>query len=105
MPHLSAEQELFAETVRRVATERVAPIAARMEDDDEFPFDLLGLYREQGWLSVLTPAAFGGAEAGSTEWVILAEEIAKVSAAACQLFQHFGAVLTLRFAGTPEQQA
>jgi alkylation response protein AidB-like acyl-CoA dehydrogenase len=105
MPHLSAEQELFAETVRRVAQERITPIAARMEADDEFPFDLLDLYREQGWLSVLTPAAFGGAEAGSTEWVILAEEIAKVSAAACQLFQHFGAVLTLRFAGTPEQQA
>ncbi|MGH8993802.1 MAG: acyl-CoA dehydrogenase family protein [Acidimicrobiia bacterium] len=105
MPRLSPEQELFAETVRRVATEQIAPIGAGMEADDEFPHDLLALYRDQGWLSILTPAAYGGAEAGSTEWVILAEEISRVSTAACQLFQHFGAVLTLRFAGSPEQQA
>jgi alkylation response protein AidB-like acyl-CoA dehydrogenase len=36
--------------------------------------------------------------------VILAEEIARHSTAACQLFQHFGAVMVLRFAGTAEQQ-
>ena len=105
MPTLTAEQELFAATVRRVAAERIAPIGARMEADDEFPHDLLELYREQGWLSILTPSAYGGAEAGSTEWVILAEEIARHSTAACQLFQHFGAVMVLRFAGTAEQQA
>jgi alkylation response protein AidB-like acyl-CoA dehydrogenase len=105
VPLLTAEQELFAATVRRVATERIAPIGARMEAEDEFPFDLLELYREQGWLSILTPSAYGGAEAGSTEWVIMAEEIARHSTAACQLFQHFGAVMVLRFAGTAEQQA
>ena len=74
MPTLTAEQELFADTVARVAQERIAPIGARMEAEDEFPFDLLELYREQGWLSILTPSAYGGAEAGSTEWVIMAEE-------------------------------
>jgi len=42
VPILTAEQELFAATVRRVATERIDPIGARMEADDEFPFDLLG---------------------------------------------------------------
>ncbi|MGH9005671.1 MAG: acyl-CoA dehydrogenase family protein, partial [Acidimicrobiia bacterium] len=52
MPRLSPEQELFAETVRRVATEQIAPIGARMEADDEFPHDLLALYRDQGWLSI-----------------------------------------------------
>ena len=87
-----------------MAAERIAPIGARMEAEDEFPHDLLALYREQGWLSILTPARFGGADAGSTEWVIMAEAIARHSTAACQLFQHFGAVMVLRFAGTAEQQ-
>src|SRR5438477_9583100 len=105
MPTLTPEQELFATTVHQVAVERIAPIGARMEATDEFPHDLLQLYRDQGWLSILTPAVYGGAGAGSTEWVVLAEEISRVSAAACQLFQHFGAVLPLRFAGTAEQQA
>ena len=33
MPVLSPEQQLFAETVRKVAEERIAPIGARMEED------------------------------------------------------------------------
>jgi alkylation response protein AidB-like acyl-CoA dehydrogenase len=104
MPVLSPEQELFAETVSRVAEERIAPIGARMEEDDRFPHDLIDLYRELGWLSLMTPAKYGGAEAGSTEWVILAENIARVSAAAAQMFENFGPAIPLRFLGSPEQQ-
>jgi alkylation response protein AidB-like acyl-CoA dehydrogenase len=105
VPHLSPEQEALAGVAAQVAAGRIAPIGARMEADDEFPHDLLALYRELGWLSILTPEEFGGAGAGSTEWVILAENVARHSTAACQLFQHFAAVMALRFAGTPEQQA
>jgi alkylation response protein AidB-like acyl-CoA dehydrogenase len=104
VPVLSPEQELFAETVSRVAVERIAPIGARMEEDDEFPHDLVDLYRELGWLALMTPAKYGGAEAGSTEWVILAENIARVSAAAAQMFENFGPAIPLRFLGSPEQQ-
>ncbi len=104
MPVLSPEQELFAETVRRVAEERIAPIGARMEEDDRFPHDLVDLYRELGWLSLMTPEKYGGAGAGSTEWVILAENIARVNAAAAQMFENFGPAIPLRFLGSPEQQ-
>jgi alkylation response protein AidB-like acyl-CoA dehydrogenase len=104
MPVLSPEQELFAETVTRVAEERIAPIGARMEEDNKFPHDLIDLYRELGWLSLMTPEKYGGAGAGSTEWVILAENIARVNAAAAQMFENFGPAIPLRFLGTPEQQ-
>jgi alkylation response protein AidB-like acyl-CoA dehydrogenase len=104
MPVLSPEQELFAQTVARVAEERIAPIGARMEEDDRFPHDLIDLYRELGWLSLMTPEKYGGAGAGSTEWVILAENVARVSAAAAQMFENFGPAIPLRFLGTHEQQ-
>jgi alkylation response protein AidB-like acyl-CoA dehydrogenase len=104
VPVLTPEQELFAETVARVAAERIAPIGARMEDDNVFPHDLIDLYRELGWMSLMTPAKYGGAEAGSTDWVILAEGIARVNAAAAQMFENFGPAIPLRFLGTPEQQ-
>ncbi len=104
MPTLTPEQELFAETVQRVAEERIAPIGARMEEEDRFPYDLIELYRELGWLSLMTPEKYGGAEAGSTEWVILAEAIAKVNAAAAQMFENFGPAIPLRFLGSQEQQ-
>src|SRR2546427_3027674 len=68
MPVLSPEQELFADTVTRVAEERIAPIGARMEEDNQFPHDLIDLYRELGWLSLMTPEKYGGGRAGPTGW-------------------------------------
>ena len=105
MPVLTDEQEQWAGTVRRVAEERIAPLGARMEEEDRLSMELLDLYRELGWLDLMTPARFGGAEAGATEWVILAEEVAKVSTAAAQCFENFGPVIPLRMFGTEEQQA
>jgi len=67
--------------------------------------ELFDLYRGLGWLDLMTPTRFGGAEAGATEWVILAEEVAKVSTAAAQCFENFGPVIPLRMFGTEEQQA
>jgi alkylation response protein AidB-like acyl-CoA dehydrogenase len=104
MPVLTDEQQEWAQTVRRVARERIAPIAVRMEAEDRLPMELLDLYRDLGWFDLMTPERFGGAEAGSTEWVILAEEIARVSTAAAQCFENFGPVIPLRAFGTEEQQ-
>jgi alkylation response protein AidB-like acyl-CoA dehydrogenase len=105
MPVLTDEQQQWAQTVRRVARERIAPIAVRMEAEDRLSMELLDLYRELGWFDLMTPLRFGGAEAGSTEWVILAEEICTVSAAAAQCFENFGPAIPLRAFGTEEQQA
>ena len=105
MPVLTDEQQHWVETVRRVAQERIAPLGALMEAEDRLPMELLELYRELGWLDLMTPTRFGGAGAGSTEWVILAEEVAKVSTAAAQCFENFGPVIPLRIFGTEEQQA
>ena len=104
MPNLTEEQILFAETVRKFAEVKVAPIAARIEETDEFPHDLVAMYREQGWMSLLTPERYGGSEAGATEWSILVEEIARVSCACAQMFQNFGPAIPLRFLGSREQQ-
>src|SRR2546423_10197606 len=88
MPVLSPEQELFAETVRRVAEERIAPIGARMEEDDRFPHDLVDLYRELGWLSLMTPEKYGGAGAGATGGGGPAGNIAPGEAPAAQKFEN-----------------
>src|SRR2546427_11266125 len=74
MPVLSPEQELFADTVTRVAEERIAPIGARMEEDNQFPHDLIDLYRELGWLSLMTPEKYGGGRAGPRATVGSARE-------------------------------
>lgn len=41
---LMPEQQLFAETVRRVADERIALVGARVTEDDQFSHDLIDLY-------------------------------------------------------------
>jgi len=104
MPVLTEEQQQWAETVRRVAQDRIAPLGVRMEEEDRLPMELFDLYRELGWLDLMTPTRFGGSEAGTTEWAILAEEVARVSTAAAQCFENFGPAIPLRMFGTEEQQ-
>jgi len=63
MPVLSPEQELFAETVTG-GRERIAPIGARMEEDNKFPHDSSTSTGKLGWLSLMTPESYGGAGRG-----------------------------------------
>jgi alkylation response protein AidB-like acyl-CoA dehydrogenase len=105
MPVLTPEQEMFSETVRRIALEKITPIAARMEEDACIPYDLGELYSEVGWFGLLVPERFGGSGAGVTEWALLTEGISRVSVAAAQLFENNGPIVLLRLFGTEEQQA
>ena len=59
MPTLTPEQELFATTVRQVAVERIAPIGARMEATDEFPHDLLQLFKTHPFVKAILEGADG----------------------------------------------
>lgn len=102
---LTEEQRLFQETVRRLARERVAPRAAEIDRTDEFPWDIVALFREYGLLGLGMPEAVGGGGADMLTTALAIEEVARVSATASLLIavQHLGA-LPIMLAGTPEQQ-
>ena len=102
---LTEEQQLFQATVRRLSQERVAPRAAAIDREDQFPWDLVALFRENGLLGLGMPEACGGGGADMLTTALAFEEVARVSGTASLLIavQHLGA-LPIMLAGTPEQQ-
>lgn len=102
---LTEEQQLFQATVRRLSQERVAPRAAAIDREDQFPWDLVALFRENGLLGLGMPEACGGGGADMLTTALAIEEVARVSGTASLLIavQHLGA-LPIMLAGTPAQQ-
>jgi cyclohex-1-ene-1-carbonyl-CoA dehydrogenase len=91
MPKLTAEQQRFQQSVRKIAEDRIAPLAEEMEATAIPSAELCELYREEGWLSVFAPTAFGGNRISSEDWYLLNEEVSRVSIAAA-LMAEFGPV-------------
>jgi alkylation response protein AidB-like acyl-CoA dehydrogenase len=102
---LSDDQELFRDTVRRIARDRVAPRAAAIDATGEFPWDIVALFRETGLLGVGMPASVGGGGGDLLTTALAIEEMARVCATSSLIIavQHLGA-LPLMLAATPAQR-
>ena len=74
---LTEDQRSARDLARRFATERVAPLAAAIDRDDEFP---RGLYREMadlGLLGLTSPEEYGGGGADDLSMSLVLEELAR----------------------------
>jgi len=81
MIHFTEEQKMIQTMVRRLVKEKVAPRAARIDETDEFPWDIAKVFGENGLFSLVLPEDHGGINANNTTLCIVIEEIAKASAA------------------------
>ena len=77
---LNDEQRMLRDTVRKFASEEVAPRAAQIDRDDEFPREVYLRMGELGLLSLLIPPQAGGAGADMLSQALVQEELARVSA-------------------------
>ena len=75
------EHEDFRDLVRRIATERVAPRAAEIDQTDEYPWDIRELLAEQDILGLPFAEEHGGTGTGTLMLQMAVEELAKASAA------------------------
>jgi glutaryl-CoA dehydrogenase (non-decarboxylating) len=102
----SEEQEMIRETARRFAAEEIAPTVAEEESRHEFRADRVAKMGELGFFSCALPEELGGSGMGCLESVLMAEEIAKVSASWRLPFnmQNLGPSLTVAKFGTAEQK-
>jgi glutaryl-CoA dehydrogenase (non-decarboxylating) len=103
---LSEEQRLVQETARRFALEEIAPTLKEEEEKHEFRVERVARMGDLGFFSCALPEALGGSGMGFLESVLLAEQIATVSASWRLPFnmQNLGPALTVAAFGTPEQQ-
>ena len=79
MPELTTEHELIRDSVRRLAQEELAPLAARIDAEDWFPRDFFRRLGEIGALGVLAPEEYGGSGGDYLGAALVMEELARES--------------------------
>lgn len=103
---LREEQRALVELARRLARERFAPRAARVDAAAAFPFENYADLRAHGLLGLTVPAAHGGLGADSLTYSLVLKEISKGCAATGLTFNMHSAILAfLDQLATPEQKA
>jgi len=102
---LPEDLEQFRKLVREICEDRLAPRAAEIDEQDEFPWDIHRLFVENELMGVGYPEEHGGAGGGSLTMAVMVEEIARVSASASliPLVNRLGAIPVM-LAGSDEQK-
>jgi len=77
---LGEEIDALQDTVRRFARDEIAPRAASIDAENEFPADLWTKMGELGLHGITVPEALGGADMGYLAHSIAIEEISRASA-------------------------
>ena len=72
--------DTIRETTERFAREKIAPIAAEIDETDEFPIQLWPQMGELGLHGITVEEEWGGLGLGYLEHVVAQEEVARASA-------------------------
>jgi len=86
---LPEEHEALRETVRDFAEREIAPVAAQLDREHAFPYDIVRKLGELGWMGIPFPERYGGAGADTLAYALAVEELARVdSSVAITLCAH-----------------
>jgi isovaleryl-CoA dehydrogenase len=77
---LGETADMLRDSVRGFAADEIAPRAAQIDRDNQFPMDLWPKFGALGLLGVTVPEEYGGAGLGYLEHVVAMEEISRASA-------------------------
>ncbi|MGH3134419.1 MAG: acyl-CoA dehydrogenase family protein [Gaiellaceae bacterium] len=75
---LTPEQELIRDTVRTFARERVQPVAAELDLEGRFPYELVAELAELGLMGLPIPEEYGGAGGDTVSYAIAIEELTRI---------------------------
>jgi len=103
---LTEEQELMRNIAREFAKTVVAPVAKKLDDTGEFPWDWVKKCAELNFLGVSVPEEYGGAGADCLSECLIIEEIAKESGSLALIIDAHTSLgcMPLLHAGTEEQK-
>src|SRR2546429_6373238 len=73
---LSDDERQTRELARALARERIAPLAAQVDETEAYPAEQLRLLGAQGLMGLYVPEAYGGAGVGGLAVCLAGEEIA-----------------------------
>jgi alkylation response protein AidB-like acyl-CoA dehydrogenase len=77
---LTPEQEMVRDMVRDFANKHIKPVAARLDENKEFPYENLRKMAELGLMGMNIPSEYGGSEVGVVSCSLAITEIGKACA-------------------------
>ncbi|HIQ06441.1 MAG TPA: acyl-CoA dehydrogenase [Anaerolineae bacterium] len=100
------EYQLLRRMIREFVENEIVPVAARIDEEEQVPFEVLEKAAEVGIMGVPFPQEYGGMGAGEMGYCILMEEIGKVcTSTAAVIGAHIGLCgMAIYLDGTPEQK-
>jgi alkylation response protein AidB-like acyl-CoA dehydrogenase len=84
--YLTDEQRAVRDLTREIARERIAPLAAHVDETGEYPQEQISVLGKQGLMGLHIPEEYGGAATGSLAFCLAAEEVARACAATSTIF-------------------
>ena len=103
---LTPEQELIRDTVRTFARERVEPVAAALDLEGRFPYELVAELADLGLMGLPIPEEYGGAGGDIVSYAIAIEELTRIdSSVAITVAAHTSlGTMPILLYGTDEQK-
>jgi len=105
-PLLSEAHEAYRLKVRKFAEEEIAPVAARLDEEERFSPELTKKMGQSGFLGINIPAQYGGQGLDTLSYIIAVEELSRVDgsqAATVAAHNSLGLAPVFEF-GTEEQK-
>ena len=105
-PFFNEDHESIREMARDLANKTLAPLAAGIDQTEEFPMEVVQQMADLGFLGLKIPEEYGGLGLDMRSYVCVMEEIAKKCATATLFISSANSLSTapIVISGTPEQK-
>lgn len=102
---LTEEQQAIVDLARKIAIEKVAPVAAKLDETEEFPWEIMKHLAQADLFGLYIPEEYGGFGGGVFELALAVEQISRACGGVAVSFaaSALGAFPILLF-GTEEQK-
>src|SRR5687767_13878008 len=102
---LRDDERHVRDLARAIARERIAPLAAQVDETEAYPAEQLRLLGQQGLMGLYIPEAYGGAGLGALAFCLATEEVAWACASTAVIYLvQYAAGYPLVSHGTEEQK-
>ena len=97
---------MIKELAARIADERVAPVAAELDEKEEFPWEIMKVLAESDLCGVYIPEQYGGLGGGVFEQVLVVEELSRACSGVAVSYAATGlGTFPILMFGTDEQKS
>jgi len=103
--HLTELQQEIRDIARRIAEEKIKPVRAKYDEENEFPWEIQKVIADADLFAVFLPEEYGGLGGGIMELVIATEELSRACGgiSLCLAASALGTIPIVLF-GTDEQK-